>query len=403
MAKRSIIFLVLAVVLLLIIGFVMLASASYLTLDGTGTDYGMVWKQAAWLSLSMFVGGICCAMNYERLFAWRWPLLGIAVFALILCYVPGVGVEVNGAKRWVGLEFLGRRDIRVQPSEFAKVVLVIALAAWYAKHEPHARSFRIGFLGPVAMMMAITVLIGGEMDLGSALICIMLGIGIKIVAGAKIRYLTLVGVAGLVALCAMVWITPNRMHRVIGFASEVPGLSKLIRMEELPAKDRKEIEAKKRHQKHSILAFGSGGMEGVGPGLGRMKLYNLPEAHTDFIFAMVGEELGLHGTLAAVFAFVIIVLSGMCIAAYAPNRFGKLLGFGLTFLFGLEGLMNMGVTTGLLPNKGLPLPFVSFGGTSLLMAMISIGILCNIYRQGVHLSAADLPILRRRNRWTPQV
>jgi cell division protein FtsW len=118
---------------------------------------------------------------------------------------------------------------------------------------------------------------------------------------------------------------------------------------------------------------------------------------------MIGEELGLRGTLAAVLAFVIIVLSGMCIAAYAPNRFGKLLGFGLTMLFGLEGLMNMGVTTAVLPNKGLPLPFVSYGGSSMIMAMISIGILANIYRQGVHLSAADLPVIRRKNRWTPQV
>jgi cell division protein FtsW len=193
------------------------------------------------------------------------------------------------------------------------------------------------------------------------------------------------------------------MYRVIGFASDIPGISQYVKLETLPPEVRKEIEEKKVQQKNARLAFGSGGAEGVGPGRGRMKLYSLPEAHTDFIFPMIGEELGLRGTLAAVLAFVIIVLSGMCIAAYAPNRFGKLLGFGLTMLFGLEGLMNMGVTTAVLPNKGLPLPFVSYGGSSMIMAMISIGILANIYRQGVHLSAADLPVIRRKNRWTPQV
>lgn len=407
MAKRSIIFLILAVVLLLIIGFVMLASASYVTLEGARDDYGMVWKQAAWLALALLTGGWCCAMNYGRFAAWRWPLLGVALVALALCYVPGVGVEVNGAKRWIGLEFLGYRDFRVQPSEFAKVVLVIALAAWYAKQEPHARKFRAGFLIPVLIMMPVVALIGCEQDFGSALISLVLGTAIMIVAGARKTWITGIALAGVIGIGSMVAGNANRMQRLVGFLSDIPGIERVIDVEsylkKLDAKERKEIEAKKRQQKNSIYAFGSGGLEGVGPGLGRMKLYSLPEAHTDFIFPMVGEELGLQGTLAAVFAFVVIVLSGMCIAAYAPDRFGKLLGFGLTFLFGLEGLMNMGVTTGLLPNKGLPLPFVSFGGTSLLMAMTSIGILCNIYRQGVHLTAADLPILRRRNRWTPQV
>lgn len=407
MAKRSIIFLVLAVALLLIIGFVMLASASYVTMDGSKDDYGMVWKQAAWLAISLVSGAFCCAMNYAKLAKWRWPLLGIALVTLALCYVPGVGVEVNGARRWIGLELLGYRDFRVQPSEFAKVVLVIALGAWYAAHESRARTFTTGFLVPVAIMIPLVALIGCEQDFGSALISLCLGTAIMIVAGARKSWIAGIALAGVIGIGCMVSGNANRMQRLVGFLSDIPGIERVIDVDsylkKLDAKERKEIDAKKRQQKNSVYAFGSGGVEGVGPGLGRMKLYSLPEPHTDFIFAMVGEELGLQGTLAAVLSFVVIVLSGMCIAAYAPDRFGKLLGFGLTFLFGLEGFANMGVTTALLPNKGLPLPFVSFGGTSLLMAMTSIGILCNIYRQGVHLSAEDLPILRRRNRWTPQV
>lgn len=403
MARRSIIFLVLAVVLLLTIGFVMLASASYLTLDGTSGDYEMVWKQAAWLAVSLFAGGFFCAMNFNRMQRWQLPMLLLTVVSLALCYVPFVGIEMNGAKRWIGLELLGRKEIRVQPSELAKVTLVIILAAWYARHETMARTFKLGFLVPSIVLLLITGLIGGEMDLGSAAICMTLGIGMMIVAGAKKRYLSFMGLVGVVALCLMVWITPNRMYRVISFVTDVPVLSKLVKFEGLSAKEKKKTEEMNRQQRSSVYAFGSGGVEGVGPGQGRMKLYSLPEAHTDFIFALVGEELGLQGTLAAVLSFVVIVLSGMCIAAYAPNRFGKLLGFGLTFLFGLEGLMNMGVTTSLLPNKGLALPFVSYGGSSLLMAMISVGILGNIYRQGVHITADDLPYIRRKNRWTPQV
>ena len=404
MAKRSILVLALSVIALLVIGFVMLASASYYSPDGSGADdVAMVWKQVAWLGIAVLIGGWCCLMNYERFIYWRWYLFGLAIVSLALCYLPGIGLKINGAKRWISAEMFGHKEVRVQPSEFAKMALIIALAAWYSKHELVARSFRKGFLIPVVMVLAIAGLIGGEMDLGSATITTVLGMAMMVVAGAKIRYMPLIGVSAMVALCALVAFTPNRMYRVMGFASEIPVLSKYVKLDNLPKDVRKEIEDKKVQQRHGRYAMGSGGIEGTGPGQGRMKMYGLPESHTDFIFALIGEELGLRGTLMAVGAFVMIVLSGMCISVYAPNRFGKLLGFGITTLFGLEGLMNMGVTTDVLPNKGLPLPFVSYGGSSLLMAIISVGILCNIYRQGVHISLADLPVIRRKNRWTPQV
>ncbi len=404
MAKRSILVLALAVIALLVIGFVMLASASYYTPDGAGSDdVALVWKQAAWLAVAVLISGWCCLMNYERLIHWRWYLFGIAIVTLVLCYVPGIGLKINGAKRWISAEIIGRRDIRVQPSEFAKLALIIALAAWYSKHELLARTFKKGFLIPVGMVLAIAVLIGGEMDLGSAIITTALGMAMMIVAGAKMRYMPLIGACAGIALCVMVAVTPNRMYRVMGFASEIPVLCEYVKLDTLPKDVQKEIEEKKIQQRHGRFALGSGGVEGTGPGQGRMKMFGLPESQTDFIFALIGEELGLRGTLIAVGAFVMIVLSGMCISAYAPNRFGKLLGFGITTLFGLEGLMNMGVTTDILPNKGLPLPFVSYGGSSLLMAIVSVGILCNIYRQGVHISLADLPVIRRKNRWTPQV
>ena len=402
MAKRSIFLIALAIVLLLVLGFVMLASASYSATEGSD-DYAMVTRQLGWLAVAFVLGMGCCVMDYHRLLRWRWQLLLIAAVTLALCYVPGVGIMINGAKRWIGLGALKHKELRVQPSEFAKVALIISLAAWYGMHESLARTFLKGFLSPLLLLTGIVMLIGAEMDLGSALIAAGVGLAIMIVAGARVRYISLAGVMALAALALMVVITPNRMTRVIAFASEMPRLSKYMDVAKLNKGQQDELREKKSQQHMARLAYGSGGIEGVGPGQGRMKMYSLPEAHTDFILPMVGEELGLRGTLAAVFAFVLIIIGGMCISSYAPDTFGKLLGFGLTLLFGLEGLMNMGVTTGVLPNKGLPLPFVSYGGSSLVMAMISVGILCNIYRQGVHLTAADFPGIRKKNRWTPRL
>jgi cell division protein FtsW len=403
MAKRSIIFLISSVVTLLVIGFVMLASASYYTAEGGDVSYSMIGRQGLWLLVGCCFGGIACFMNYDRWMRWRTQLFIAGATALVLCLVPGVGVKVNGSRRWLGLDFLGIEGFRLQPSEFAKIALACALAGWYARHDQLSRSFVKGFVSPAAMVISFVLLIGAEMDLGSSIITACMGAGIMIVGGAKLRYLPLMMVPLLAALALTVVTTPNRWYRVVGFASEVPVLAKYVDLESLPKDVQKEIADKKLQQKNARMAFGSGGVEGVGAGLGRMKLFSLPEAHTDFIFSQIGEELGLRGTMGTLLAFVCFVLSGMCIAAYAPNRFGKLLGFGITWLMGLEGLMNMAVTTGLIPNKGLPMPLVSYGGSSLVVALISVGILVNIFRQGIHIAPSDLVMLRRKKRWTPQL
>ncbi|MDB6140217.1 MAG: hypothetical protein JWO94_3289 [Verrucomicrobiaceae bacterium] len=405
MAKRSIFLIAFAVVLLLTLGFGMLASAGYYSAEGGGDDYALVMRQLCWLAAAVALGLYCCIADYHHLLRWRWYLLGLAIVTLALCYEPHVGVKINGAKRWIGLQALGYKGARVQPSEFAKLALIIVLAAWYGLRDRVARTFIHGFVLPLLMLAAIVVLVGAEMDLGSAVIAAGVGLSIMIVAGAKLRYISLAGAMVLASLWLMILITPNRMTRVTAFFSEIPLLAKTKYgdVSRLTKEQQEDTREKKRQQELARLAFGSGGIEGTGPGQGRMKMYSLPEAHTDFILPMVGEELGLRGTLAVVLAFVMIIIGGMCISSYAPDTFGKLLGFGITLLFGLEGLMNMGVTTGVLPNKGLPLPFVSYGGSSLLMAMAGMGILCNIYRQGVYRSSADLPVIRKKNRWTPRL
>jgi cell division protein FtsW len=199
----------------------------------------------------------------------------------------------------------------------------------------------------------------------------------------------------------MVWTTPNRLNRVLGFAADLPVVSSWVHVETLPGSQKRDIEAKKMQQHHAELAFGSGSWDGVGPGNGRMKLYSLPEAHTDFILAMVGEELGLNCTLWIVLCFGLLVVGGVKIANDAPDRFGRLLGFGLAFLLGIQGLVNMGVVTSLLPNKGLALPFVSYGRSSLLMSLVCIGILCNIHLMGGRALARDSAKRRGGERRTP--
>ena len=381
MAKHSIILLILAVLSLIALGITMLASTTFEIAQEGAEDYVTLWRQLVWLGVSVVACVIAALLDYNVWLRWRWRILITAAVLLALCYVPMIGVKITGSKRWIGLS-----SLRVQPSEFAKIALIMALAGWYATHEAMTRTFLRGFLLPGLLLAGIVALIGCEFDLGSAMLASAVGLGVMFVAGTKMRYLAIIVVLCGGGLWAGIKYLPNRLERVmVVFDLE------------------KHKEDLGLQQWVSKLAFGSGGVEGRGLGEGRMKLSYLPEAHTDFIFPMVGEELGLRGTAAVVLAFAVLVMAGMVVSSYAPNRFGKLLGAGLTFLLGMEALLNMGVTTALLPNKGLPLPFVSYGGSSLVAAMVAVGILINIHRQGVHLTWDQLPVIRRKRRWTPQL
>jgi cell division protein FtsW len=386
MAKYSIILLILAALSLIALGITMLASTTFEIAQEGGEDYVTLWRQLGWLAVATVLCVITAVIDYNVWLRWRWHILISTAVLLTLCYVPLTSVKINGSRRWIGLQALGVNGLRLQPSEFAKIALVIALAGWYGIHEALTRTFLRGFLLPGMLLLAVVALIGCEFDLGSALLASAVGLGVMFVAGAKIRYLAIIVLLCGGGLAAGIKFLPNRFDRImVTFDLE---------------KHREDLGLQ---QWVSKLAFGSGGIEGRGLGEGRMKLSYLPEAHTDFIFPMIGEELGLRGTAAVVLAFAVLVMAGMVVSAYAPNRFGKLLGAGLTFLLGMEALLNMGVTTALLPNKGLPLPFVSYGGSSLVAAMVAVGILINIHRQGVHLTWDQLPVIRRKRRWTPQL
>lgn len=392
MARRSILFLLAAVILLTGLGVTMLASTSFHS-GGEGEGYVTVWRQVMWAGAALVAGLAAALVPFQIWYRLRWWVFGLACLGLALCfewhlaawlgYEPLLAARVNGACRWLKL---GIGDMQVQPSEFAKIALIIALAGWFATHEGDERGFRKGFLLPGLILAAITGLIGAEVDLGNGSLAAAVGAGMMFVAGTRIRYLAVIGGLSAGALVTGVLLAPNRFERVIAIFDlekykDGIGLQQWI----------------------SWLAFGSGGLDGRGLGEGRMKLSYLPEAHTDFIFPMIGEEFGLWGGLATVLLFLVITLAGMSISAHAPDRFSRLLGFGLTFLLSLEALLNMGVTTALLPNKGLPMPFVSYGGSSLVAAMVAVGILVNLHCHGVHLTRDQLPVIRKNRRWTPQL
>lgn len=382
MASRTGLILIVCAALLVGLGITMLASTNFY-LDaskGGGENYRNVWGQVKWLGLGVVLLIATSLTNYQRLQNLRWWLFGLTLLAMLACLLEATGKEVGGARRWLSLP----GGIGGQPSEFAKIALIVALAAWYSTHQATVHTLRNGALIPLLIIGALLGAFWLQRDLGNAMLTGCVALMVMFTGGARILHLTGIFILGVGSATLAVLAIPNRVARIKSFID--PSANELSLQQSI-----------------SKIALGSGGLEGRGLGEGRMKLSYLPEAHTDFIFPMVGEELGFIGAGLTVFTFVVLIASGMCIAAYAPDRFGKLLGMGVTTLLGAQALANMGVTTALLPNKGLPLPFVSYGGSALLAACLILGILVNIHRQGICLTRDQLPVIRRNVRWTPQM
>ena len=363
MKHVSVYLLVFAVSLLAGLGIIMLTSTSFFLEEKGAQDYSKVGTQTAWLIIGSAAAVAMAFISHHRLYRLRWWLLGAAFVGLLLCYIPFFAQEVNGASRWISLHSFGLPRPTFQPSELAKLAVVIALAGWFSRHEPETREFAGGFLYPGLIVAVTLLLIAGEVDLGTAALVGAVGGTMMFVAGTRWIFLVPVALAMIGGFCAVVRLMPNRMERIMAF------------MDLEKYKDGLGLQ-----QWRALIAMGNGGLHGTGLGDGRQKHGYLPESVTDFIFPNIGEEFGLWGALAVVAMFVLLLLAGMSIARHAPTRFSRLLAFGITLTLALEAVINMGVTTALLPNKGLPLPFVSYGGSNLLFALISIGILVNIHR-----------------------
>ena len=361
MHRKSAYILFLAVLGMLVIGIVMLFSTSAFARDSHGDVYFFIRRQAIWLGIGLAVCTVAALIDYHFWQRTWWLWFGLAFIALALCFVPHLGMRINGSRRWVGLGQFG-----FQPSEIAKIAAVFFLAAWFSRYEKATSSLLRGFVLPLAIVTLLLALILTEVDLGTTILLGATAFVVMFVAGVNPMLLSMVSLAGAGGILFLATQMSERMGRLAAFLD--------------PERFKQDAGLQ---QMQALIAWGSGGMEGLGLGNGRQKMLYLPYAHTDFIFPIIGEELGLRVSLLVVFLFVVIIVCGMMIALHAKDRFGLLLGCGVVSLLALQAAVNIGVTTSLLPNKGLPLPFISYGGSNLAASLFGIGLLLNIYRQGV--------------------
>ncbi|MDD3179267.1 MAG: putative lipid II flippase FtsW [Opitutaceae bacterium] len=340
---------------LLAIGLAVLFSASS---TAKGGPYAYLYKQLIFLALSIVAGWFMSRADLEQLRRYTWIVGAVALIGLVLVLIPQVGVAVKGSRRWLGLGFL-----RLQVSEFAKLGLVFVLAHYLALNQNRLKSLVHGALVPSGIIGAFALLILLEPDLGTTVLTGVVGMLLLFLAGVSLRYLAPINLAALAAVTVFVLHDPVRLRRITSFldidASRDTGAYQLWQ---------------------AILAFASGGLGGVGLGNGRQQMSFLPEAHTDFIFAILGEELGLLFTLLVVALFMAIFVAGLIHVRRAPNLFQFLLVTGCLLLICLQAVINLGVVTGMLPTKGMSLPFISAGGSNLLLMGLLVGIIINTQR-----------------------
>lgn len=375
MARHCSIILCVAVAALVALGLIMLASTSA-WVKGFEAPYHFLSRQAlmAVAGLVAAIGAACCPQEIFRKHA-AWMLVGVCVL-LVLCYVPGIGVENYGAKRWIKMPVVNQ----FQPSELAKIVVVICLSAWFARWQTEVHTFWRGFVLPGMIAALPIVLIAGETDVGSAL-SLSAAVGVILFCvGSRLRYT--VPTALLLISCAVWYIMndPVRWARIEAWLDLENPVHQLDRG---------------MQQWRALLALGNGGPWGVGLGNGVEKFGTLTFAHIDFIFPVVGEELGLPFTLGVVFCYVLIAVAGCGIALQANNVFNRCLALGLTCVIVVPAMQNIAVTTALLPNDGLPLPFVSYGGTSLVFSLAAVGMLVGIHRRSHVRVAQEFPLNRQ--------
>ena len=296
---------------------------------------------------------------------------------LCFCYVPGVRFFANGEYRWIRLPGMPV----VQPSEVAKPIIIFSLAAWFARYQAEARSFRKGFVWPGFLLGVPALLVLFERDLGTTMVIGVVGMGLLFVAGTRIWFLLLTAGGAISGLWMFVQRDPVRLRRITAF---------------LNMDDPEVRRGDGWHTALALEAFSNGGTYGTGLGYGAEKHGPLPFAHTDFIFAALGEELGLVCTLLTVLAFVLIAIAGLAISIFAREFFGKILAAGITMIVVVPGILNMGVVTGSLPVTGLPLPFLSYGGSNLVFTLCSVGLLMSVHRRAEFVDVAAMPRTKER-------
>jgi cell division protein FtsW len=376
--KVAVTVLVFCVAALLSLGMVMLYSSSMhdpLHNHQAGAHYLVM--QSIWCAAGLVLCVVAAAIDYRWLKKLVWPLLGISVVMLAFLLVfkdhhaGGLSTPlINGARRWI--DFHG---FRLQPSELARLVLVI-LVAWYGSYyQRQMPTLYRGIVIPGLFIAPVLFLILREPDFGSTMLLATVCGVLLVLAGAKLRFVVPPVIAGVLGFAWLLWHDPVRRERILAFLH--------------PEKYKSGVGYQSWQ---AMIALGSGGWTGLGLGNGRQKLGFVPEHHTDFILSIIGEELGLIATLLVVLTFVVLVVCGLFIASRARDNFGVLLASGLTLLIGLQAAINIGVVTSALPNKGMPLPFISYGGSNLLAMLTCVGLLLSVARFARTEDLADEPV-----------
>jgi cell division protein FtsW len=329
------------------------ASASFKTKQGVDVPYQYLEKQLVGVAAAAILCLIASRINLDYLRRYAWWIGGALLLGLVLVRIPHVGINVKGSWRWLGFG-----PARLQVSEFAKFGLVFCLAHYLAQNQTRIGEFRRGFVLPLVLVGTFAGLVVIEPDFGTAALMVAVGLMLLFLAGAKWRY-TLPTCALVVAVFGvLVTLNANRLRRLTEFLSE----------------------EKSYQLRQALAAFAAGGTDGTGLGQGRQQLSYLPEAHTDFIFSVVGEELGMWFTLGVVAVFTVMFIAGLIHLRRAPNLFHFLLVTGCLLMICLQAIINLGVVTGVFPTKGMSLPFISAGLSNLLLMGLLLGILLNTQR-----------------------
>jgi cell division protein FtsW len=348
------------VVALTCIGVIMVySSTALLSADKYGTGFHYLWRHLFTVIVGTGAMLFISNMDYQRLRPLGTVLLVVSFVLLLFVFLPWIGLSANGARRWIRLW-----PTTFQPSELAKIAMVLFLADYMDRNIHRMKSFLHGIVIPVSIMFLFQAIIISQPDFGAVMSLGILTMGLLFLGGARLGQLSALVLLCLPAVYFLLASSPYRWKRITCFLD--PWQDSLGCGFQLV---------------QSFIAFGSGSITGLGIGGSRQKLFFLPEVHTDFIFSMIGEELGFIGAMTVIGLFIWLLVKGVRVAMETDDPFSYYLALGLTMMIGSQVLINFAVSTGLMPTKGLPLPFISYGGSSLLINMMAIGILLNIARR----------------------
>jgi len=345
------------VYLIIFFGIVMISSSSIVvSMENTGRNYSYVVKQIislAFGSMAMFAGFLIDYRFWKKNAFWMFIL---TLVLLILVFVPGIGRSAGGAQRWISLG-----GSWFQPSELVKLTFLIYLASWLDNKGEKAQNFLFGFVPFIFLILVVGALIMLQPDLGTTSVILLSAVTVYFVAGANPSHMVVGAGFFTILLAILIKSSPYRTQRLLVFLN--------------PSVD---AQGAAYHINQALLAVGAGGLWGLGFGQSKQKYLYLPEAHTDSIFAIIAEELGFIRSSLVIFAFLALAYLGFRIARNAPDRFSRLLAVGITSWIVFQALINIGAMLNLLPLTGVPLPFISYGGTSLIILLAGVGIMLNI-------------------------